>query len=370
MSTRIGGNFFTTHYDWVAVGVAALALAGAVLFFIGALEEDADDQAAAAVRRIESRAPDGSGVKPPDMEWYVRWLKLARSPIAMNPVNETGGSFLASERRAFCAKEGCRAPIPSSAKTCPFCGEQQPEESAPAPVLDADGDGLPDEWERRYGLSPNNANDADEDADGDGFTNAEEFAAGTDPQDRNDHPDYLDSLKLKLPLEDDPLPFFLRSYTKTPGGMKLELFDPKRRNDYGRAGKAYPTLVGSEIGDTGYVAKAFEMKEKKVKIAGGGGATKSIDVSFATIERKSDGKQVTLVVTTQGKPKRVSVDVKATLVYERGGVKNFTVVAGDKIDLNGTSYLVKEIKRLSNGASVTLEHSTLGNTRTIEALEQ
>ena len=47
---------------------------------------------------------------------------------------------------------------------------------------------------------------------------------------------------------------------------------------------------------------------------------KTVDVSFATIESKSDGKTVSLSVT-QGKPKRVSVDMQAKLVYERGGVK-------------------------------------------------
>jgi len=370
MSSRIGGNFFTSHWDWLAACVAVLALAGAVVFFIGALDADAEAQAAAEVRRIESRKPDGSGVKPADMEWYVRMAKLAKSPLTLNPINENGPSFLASERRVFCAKAECHAPILPDTKTCPFCNEAQPEKEAPAVVLDADGDGLPDEWERKYGLSPSNPGDADEDADGDGFTNAEEYAAQTSPVDRNDHPDYLDSLKLRLPLGEVALPFFLRSYAKTPSGMKLDLFDPKKRNDYGTAGKSYPTLVGQDIGDTGFVLKAFEQKEKKVKIAGGGGAVKSVDVSFATVERKSDGKTVTLAVTSQSKPKRVNVDVQAKLVYERGTPKEFVVAAGDQIDLNGEKYAVKEIKRLANGASVTLEHVALGKTRTIEALEQ
>jgi len=369
MSSRIGGNFFTAHYDWIAAGVAVLAIAGAIVFFVGAIEEDGDAQASEAVRRIDMRKPDGNGVKPADMEWYVRISKLVKSPLTMNPINEKGGSFLASDRRVFCAKAECRAPIPPATKVCPFCNEAQPEEAAPEVVLDADADGLPDEWERKYGLSPNDPNDANDDLDQDGFTNAEELAAGTDPSDRNDHPDYLDSIRLALPLKETSLPFFLRSYVKTRDGVKLDIFDPKKRNDYGTLGKSYPTFVGQDIGDTGFTAKEFEQKEKKVKIAGGGGAVKTVDVSFATIERKSDGKTVTLSVT-QGKPKRVSVDMQAKLVYERGGVKEFVVVEGDQIDLNGTKYAVKEIKRLPNGAAVTLEHTTLGKSRTIEALEQ
>ncbi len=53
-----------------------------------------------------------------------------------------------------------------------------------APGGDSDGDGLPDDWETRYGLDPFSAlggNGADGDPDGDGLTNLEEFRAGTDP---------------------------------------------------------------------------------------------------------------------------------------------------------------------------------------------
>lgn len=54
-------------------------------------------------------------------------------------------------------------------------------ENLPANPGDSDNDGLPDEWELRYGLDPTNADDAGVDADGDGYTTAQEFAAGTHP---------------------------------------------------------------------------------------------------------------------------------------------------------------------------------------------
>ena len=53
---------------------------------------------------------------------------------------------------------------------------------------DTDHDGIADAWERAYGLSPTNPNDANLDFDGDGFTNIQEFNAGTDPLNSAIHP--------------------------------------------------------------------------------------------------------------------------------------------------------------------------------------
>jgi hypothetical protein len=52
--------------------------------------------------------------------------------------------------------------------------------SAPAP-LDSDHDGMPDEWEKKFGLRGNGPSDGAKDADNDGYTNIEEWLNGTDP---------------------------------------------------------------------------------------------------------------------------------------------------------------------------------------------
>jgi pectate lyase len=49
------------------------------------------------------------------------------------------------------------------------------------PYADTDNDGLPNEWEAKYGLDPNDAADASTDLNGDGYTNIEDFLNGLDP---------------------------------------------------------------------------------------------------------------------------------------------------------------------------------------------
>ena len=364
------GNFLTQHYEWIAVTVAVVALALAAFYFVNTLNDDGEARAAEKVRRIDARKSDANVVAPADMSMYQILMRNTQAPTAVGELNPVGYSFLASGRRVFCALPDCHAPIPPDTKQCPICKRDQPEEEAPEVVLDADGDGIPDEWERRFGLSPSNPNDADEDLDGDAFTNREEYEAGTDPSDRNSHPDYLNSLSIKLPLKQTTLPFYLRSYMKTPNGMRLEFFNPSEKNEYGARGVAYSVFVEQDIGDTGFVAKAFEQKKGTKKIAGGAGARREFDASFATVVRKSDGKEIKVVVQSDAKkPKREPVDVQAVLVYQRGDVKEFTVVPTSKLPLSGIEYVVKEIKPVGKGASVTIVDPA-GNERTIEALEQ
>ena len=49
------------------------------------------------------------------------------------------------------------------------------------PYVDTDGDGMPDKWEKKYGLNPNDSSDATGDLSGDGYTNIEKYINGIDP---------------------------------------------------------------------------------------------------------------------------------------------------------------------------------------------
>jgi hypothetical protein len=50
------------------------------------------------------------------------------------------------------------------------------------PYQDSDGDGMPDDWEEKHGLNPQDASDANGDLNGDGYTNIEAFIHGLNPK--------------------------------------------------------------------------------------------------------------------------------------------------------------------------------------------
>ena len=346
MISRSGNKgFFAAHYEWLAAVVGVLALVGGGVVFALSLGEDPD------------------GVKPLEMASYFLSLTGARAPKTLAEVGQKDASFLSSEKRVKCAK--CKKAIPGDVKAvpvCPFCGEKQQEEKKV--VVDADGDGIPDEWERRYGLNPADASDASADADGDGFTNLEEFLAKTD------------SLSLELPLKETKMSFVFRRATKIPAGWRCEFFDPVRKDDYNRRGLTMTAVVGQEIASadgkykTGFKVKKYTPKTEKRAIKGGEGLKREVDVSEAVVEREKDGKCITLVVSHGKSLKLEPVDVQATLRYERGEVRRFEVVPGSEVDLNGEKFKVLDIQSAGKGATVTLENGLTGKKHTIKALEQ
>lgn len=368
MIARAGNKgFFAAHYDWLILGVGVIALGVGIAFYVSVLGDDPDEAAADAVARIDRMKPSETGVAALDMSGLQAASLLIRKPVLLADVSETAESFLASERRVLCK---CGKAISGDVKAvpaCPYCGEKQQEEKKA--VADADGDGLPDVWEKRYGLNVNDPSDANADLDGDEFTNLEEYLAKTDPKDPKDHPDYLDSLKVLLPLKETSMPFVFRKANKIPSGWRCEFFDPNRKDDYGRKGATLTAVIGEEIADTGFVLKSHAAKTAKQAIKGGEGLMKTVDVSEVIVERKRDGKAVTLVVQ-QGKGiKLAPVDVQATLSYERGATKTFEVVPGTEIVLSGTKYRISSIKAAGKGAKITVENVLTGKTRTLEALE-
>jgi len=308
---------------------------------------------------------------------YEALSRALRTPSTATEISGKTESFLASERRVLCRK--CAKAIVGDIKVCPacpFCGEKQ--EEAVKVVLDADGDGLPDEWEKKYGLNPGDASDANADKDNDGFTNLEEFQAKTDPTDSKDHSDYLDYLKIQLPLKETKMPFVLRKASQIPGGWRCEFFDPSRKDDYGRSGRTISVRTGEKIIDVmpkekfdyGFTLKSYTAKSVKRERKGMKGMMVDVDASEAVVERNSDGKQITLVVQAGKGAKLAPVDIQATLTFNRGPGKTFEVTPGATIALYDVKYRIVDIKAVDKGAKMTVESVVGGKKRVIEALEQ
>jgi len=326
-----------------------------------------------SLRLSNPRAP-GASVAAEDMVAYAAATNTTKvekhSAFVLEKASATGKvSLFASDLRVMCTNCARATPKKLDAQKnflCFFCGATQ-EVARAAVVLDADNDGMPDDWEKRHGLDPKDPADASADKDGDDFTNLEEFLAKTDPTDKNDHPDYLDSLTLQLPLKETYMPFVFTKATKIPAGWRCEFFDAKQKDDYGRLGRTITAVIGEEIGASGYLLKGYEQKETKQAIKGSESLKKTVDVSEATVARKNDGKMLKLVIVSSKKAKPAPVDVQATLVYARGTPRNFDVVSGSDIVLSGVKYRVLEVKAVGKGAQVTLENSLSGKKRILQA---
>ncbi len=152
------------------------------------------------------------GVQPQGGSSYIAGLKL-HQPFASMPINQqtaeeayysvldnVGASLpkrdtvdvriVDETRNGYATYEGVtyknKNRVPDKSKKCGIIDSQTdvggwPElKSLPAP-LDSDGDGMPDEWEKRYGLDPRDASNASKDKDSDGYTNIEEYLNGIDP---------------------------------------------------------------------------------------------------------------------------------------------------------------------------------------------
>lgn len=75
------------------------------------------------------------------------------------------------------------ATVPGSDPANWVASTPTPGAAASGAGSDTDHDGMPDSWELRYGLSPQDPADAGLDADGDGLSNLQEYLGGTDPRD-------------------------------------------------------------------------------------------------------------------------------------------------------------------------------------------
>lgn len=376
------GNFLADYWHFLVLAVSLAILALGIVYMLSELSVDADQAIQESLSMVDKRHTK-TGVAEVDMTEYNAAYKITLTPGKIPEIAEGASSFLGPESRVFCEQgeagkpASCGMPIPFGSKECPLCGALQPGE-VQANKADGDEDGLPDEWEKKYGLSLS-MNDAALDFDNDGFTNMEEFLAKTNPADPNSHPPYVASLTVLPNVEKVEVPFDLKRVLEIPAGTRFVFRDPNAVSiKYGKkvkgvdhecvVDKAKPEAVA--IGTTGYTLKSFEKKTIKIKKKNVALAVDSIVYEIAA-ERDSDKKPVAFKYAEGVKSKRAVIDTQATLVYNRGGVKEIPVVPGTEFELtNGAKYKALTIEAEGNGVKVVVEDLTTGEKTVISALEQ
>ena len=243
--------------------------------------------------------------------------------------------FLVPEMRVTCVF--CRKPIPFAAQVCPFpgCGKPQPA-GAPQSEKDTDGDGMPDAWELKNGLNPNDADDANQDPDKDGYTNLEEYRAGllgyrsTSPRDPKDSPPAWMFGKLtadKNEAKESKL-LSMSSVRQIDGSQAFQINDLE-------TGRTYWRKLGEKI--LGFEVAKYDPKSADVRTSAG---VVSRDVSELTL-RSAEGDELVETVLVKGVERRQSRS-SAELVFAPDGSR-VAVKPGTEIEIRGRKYRVKEI---------------------------
>jgi len=60
--------------------------------------------------------------------------------------------------------------------------------------VDSDRDGMPDTWEQKHQLNPEDRSDGSADAGADGYTNVEEYLNGTSPREKIDYRNFCNNV--------------------------------------------------------------------------------------------------------------------------------------------------------------------------------
>jgi len=151
------GTTDVTDGNWhhfAAISDAAGAVFGTGIYIDGQLDGTIDGQAALAVNGSNVRIGDNPGATGRNWNGKVDDLAIWNRVLS------------ADEITALYAG-----------------GTGKPVSAFFTPVVDTDKDGMPDEWEVKYGLNPNDPTDAAKDCNNNGVTNLDEFKAGLDPCD-------------------------------------------------------------------------------------------------------------------------------------------------------------------------------------------
>ncbi len=286
MTTSGIKSFFQRNYDrLIAAAVLVALLASLVFLAVQAKIQKTGQQE--FDRKLAQLKPKFEKALPADKTIFQNALVALATPLQVEEWKQ--GSLLTPELRVRCA--ACERPIPYAATNCTFkaCGAEQPPD--PSDVRDANGNAIPDEWEKKHNVFALSSEEINLDHDSDGFTSREEFDWKTDPRDPSNHPPYLAKVRV---AEIKPIPFrmifkavnraggklifqinlqangrsFYRSLGEEAEGFKLDSYDEKAADGptltLVRNGKQIPLIKGHQVPRDDYEVKLISLLDGAV----------------------------------------------------------------------------------------------------------
>jgi hypothetical protein len=221
--------------------------------------------------------------------------------------------------------------------------------------LDSDSDGISDKLELKMGLNPTDPEDAKSDLDGDGFANLLEVKAGTDIKDPKSHPALMNLLRVKS-IQSLKIPFIFSGLNKMPDGKLQMVFNITQPR------KTFWVKEGSAIGESGWVAVTAEKKFEERDHPNMPGIKQKVEISTVVVKRKSDNKEVTMIIN-EG---RKDTDVEATIVLPLDQ-SEYAAVEGGKFNVREETYRVVSVNK--EDSSVIVESESTGKQKKITKLD-
>lgn len=343
------------QYDRLAaVAVLAVLLISLLYLIFAGLKQTEEVQKYEGA--VALRQPKNAQLKPADTTESLKVLEAVATPpktALLTVRNDPDAPNLCTpERRLLCV--ACAKPIAWESTACPFCKTTQPtEKKLDLSTIDTDGDGMPDQWEIKHKLNPNDPADGEADTDQDGFTNLEEYAAQTDPTDPASHPGYetrmslsgIEGTKLLVRAIDRmELPSTKDAEGKTVRHFKVTFVSVKEDGTDGTT----PVFVneGMPIGKSGFKLVRYNDLPKKLITVGEKKQQRYVNVSTVELERVADGKKVTTIFKDSGNPEWPGdplLEQKATISIDLPEVKPVTVAPGETFAVKKERFTVLSV---------------------------
>ncbi len=329
-------KFFADNYDKLlfAASVVLLAVSGFFAFVKGPSDAKSEsDSFRADLRKLESGRQKKLAEASPFV--FGAALHATEEPFRMNGTNV---AFLVAPERVWCVS--CRRPITIAADVCPSCGAEQPSDVV-GEDWDTDGDGMPDAWEKKFGLNQLDAADADGDLDKDGFTNREEFDAGTDPRDPKSHPPRFRFLRVAR-IDATPFPYLMRGKMRLPDGkFTFQINGPRNIT--------HSVKQGDELDKTGFVLDSYTTRKGILRRKGL--PDKETDLYVLKFKRGPD--EVELL---EGRAEAVSTAFEVAFICEKDREpKEYVAKRNETFDFDGEKFTLLDVRRADSAAAVRRE---------------